>query len=56
MTTDKLEKHDALQGPMSKLSMNVDEQVEESMKDGTVKTFKTFASDWSDCSNASFSK
>lgn len=27
-----------------------------SMKSGTYKTFKTFASDWSQCSNISFSK
>lgn len=28
----------------------------ESMKSGTFKTFQTFASDWSQCSNLSFSK
>lgn len=27
-----------------------------SMKSGTYKTFQTFASDWSQCSNISFSK
>lgn len=27
-----------------------------SMKSGTYKTFQTFASDWSQCSNVSFSK
>lgn len=27
-----------------------------SMKSGTFKTFQTFASDWSQCSNVSFSK
>lgn len=28
----------------------------ESFKSGTYKTFQTFASDWSQCSNISFSK
>lgn len=28
----------------------------ESLKSGTFKTFQTFASDWSQCSNISFSK
>lgn len=38
----------------------VDEGLEsectESMKSGTFRTFQTFASDWSQCSNISFSK
>ncbi|XP_032528017.2 RRP12-like protein [Danaus plexippus] len=41
---------------MSVRSDNSDTEYSKSMRSGTFKTFQTFASDWSQCSNISFSK
>lgn len=42
---------------MSMKSEDVSEsEYSETFKSGTYKTFQTFASDWSQCSNISFSK
>ena len=50
-----LKKHNALQGIPSDDKIEVDE-TESTVGASTFKTFDTFASDWSNCSNISFSR
>ncbi|XP_024936269.1 RRP12-like protein [Cephus cinctus] len=54
LTTNVLKKHDAIQGVQHVERIEVDD--EESTVAGSFNTFDTFASDWSDCSNVSFSR
>lgn len=55
LTIDTLKKHDAMQGIQSADDIT---DIEETSLDGgeTFKTFGTFASDWSNCSNMSFNR
>ncbi|XP_001606680.2 RRP12-like protein [Nasonia vitripennis] len=56
LTTDVLKKHNAIQGiHPSDNNIEIDD-VESSVGGTTFKTFDTFASDWSNCSNMSFSR
>lgn len=59
LTSDALKHHDAVQSyiPKPKESVKMDEDVESSV--GTQSSFitmKSFASEWSDCSNMSYSR
>ncbi|XP_049862058.1 RRP12-like protein [Schistocerca gregaria] len=55
LTTEALKKHDAFTTKMDTES-SVAGDFEEGTIGGTFKTFQTFASDWSSCSNMSFSR
>ncbi|KAG7200816.1 hypothetical protein KM043_003187 [Ampulex compressa] len=57
ITKEDLQKHDAIQGIQPQFeSMGIEEDQPESTIDGTVRTCDTFASNYSNCSNVSFSK
>ncbi|XP_046383339.1 RRP12-like protein [Ischnura elegans] len=53
LTTEALQKHDAFAGVTSQEEAQDDSLT---VSDSTFKTFGTFASDWSSCSNQSFSR
>ncbi|KAJ9588968.1 hypothetical protein L9F63_017728 [Diploptera punctata] len=53
LTSDALKKHNAILG--SKHEFSDDEDGEKTF-DGTLKSFKTFASNWTECSNVSFNR
>ncbi|XP_071441432.1 RRP12-like protein [Hetaerina americana] len=53
LTTDALQKHDAFAG-LSSPEVMQDDTI--TVSDSTFKTFGTFASDWSSCSNQSFTR
>lgn len=57
LTSDALRKHDAFMGTKPEpIEVEEDESETITMSGKTCKTFQTFASDWSACSNGSFSK
>lgn len=61
ITRENLQKHDAIQGiqpSLAKLDIDtgMEDRHEESTVDGTVNTCDTFATNYSDCSNISFSR
>ncbi|CAH0554769.1 unnamed protein product [Brassicogethes aeneus] len=60
LTSDALRKHDAIQSFLPNAPKNdieMDEEVESSVASGSsYKTMQSFASDWSACSNMSFSR
>lgn len=57
ITKEDLRKHDAIQGIQPQFAqLGIDEGRTESTVDGTANTFATFATDYSNCSNMSFTK
>lgn len=59
LTTDALRKHDAVSSlaPPAVPSQSAPTEMEDDVsEESTFKTLNTFASDWSECSNTSFSK
>ncbi|XP_046410406.1 RRP12-like protein [Neodiprion fabricii] len=55
LTSDALHKHDAIQGTHQNVQ-NIEIDDDDETQATTIKTFNTFASDWSSCSNISFSR
>jgi hypothetical protein len=53
LTSEALQKHDALLGAGRRSGS---EESQDGDGDATFRTFQTFASDWSECSNVSFNK
>lgn len=57
ITKEELRKHDAIQGIQPEFAkLNIDEDQPESTIDGTMYTFDTFATNYSNCSNVSFNR
>ena len=56
LTTEILKKHDAVQGIQPRNDDIEIDEAESSVGVNTFKTFDTFASDYSNCSNVSFSR
>lgn len=58
LTKEALTQHDAVTSGLNGLKMEAENVDEDSISFGnqTFKTFDTFASDWSHCSNMSFNK
>lgn len=55
LTKEDLKKHDAIQGIQPQLEqLDIDD--DETQTEGTVKTYNTFATNYSNCSNASFNR
>lgn len=56
LTLEALKKHDALLGAGRSGSEQSQDGDGDGTFGGTFRTFQTFASDWSECSNVSFNK
>lgn len=56
LTTDAIRKHDAVSSFIPPACSSQSEMENDASEESSFKTFNTFASDWSDCSNKSFSK
>ncbi|XP_069705584.1 RRP12-like protein [Periplaneta americana] len=56
LTSEALKKHDSLLGTKRSKSEDFQDDYDDASYGGTFKTFQTFASDWSECSNMSFSR
>ena len=58
LTSEALKKHNAILGEKhdDREMVRDDDDDGDQTYDGTLNTFKTFASNWSDCSNVSFSR
>jgi ribosomal RNA-processing protein 12 len=56
LTSEALKKHNAFLGAGRSSSEELQDDDGGVTSGGTFKTFQTFASDWSQCSNASFNK
>jgi ribosomal RNA-processing protein 12 len=56
LTSEALKKHDALLGADRRGAEESQDGDGDATFEGTFRTFQTFASDWSECSNVSFNK
>jgi ribosomal RNA-processing protein 12 len=56
LTSESLKKHNAFLGVGRRGSEESQDDDGDATSGGTFKTFQTFASDWTECSNVSFNR